>query len=346
MTRASATLDLLRERVVTRGSGVGILSAVGRTPTVQLNRLFEERFAGTVFAKLEYLNPAGSAKDRPALQMIEAALADGRLSPGGVVIESSSGNMALGLAQVCAYHRLRLVCVMDPNAQRSTVALVRAYGAEVVVVDRPDPETGEWLPARRARVQALLAQRPDSFWPDQYSNPHNPLAHENGTASELIDDLGRPPDVLLVAASTCGTVAGISRRLGRVAPGCQVIAVDVVGSTMFGGRRGPRFIPGLGSSRKPDFVQPELLRVEMVRECDCVGACHLLARTEAIVAGGSSGAVIAATLRVVRTLPRDAVVATLLVDRGDRYLDTVYDERWVSERFGSISACVEGVLRA
>lgn len=154
----------------------GILDVIGDTPLVQLERLF----CGSpilVYAKLQALNPGGSLKDRPAWLILKKAIETGQVRGDTVVIESSSGNMGIGLAQACRYLGLRFICVIDPRTTSLNVELLRAYGAEVDLVDRPDPASGEFLQARITRVRTLLSQNPDSFWPDQYANLHNPEAH-------------------------------------------------------------------------------------------------------------------------------------------------------------------------
>src|SRR5215471_3807302 len=167
-----------------RAHAHGILDAVGRTPLVRLERLF----AGSrleVYAKLEALNPGGSLKDRPALTMIRSAMERGQLRPGMTVVESSSGNLAIGLAQACRFYDLRLVCVVDARTAPHNVAILRAFGAEVEVITEPDPETGEYLPARLRRVTELLARRPFAVWLNQYANRDNPLSHRQ-TMGEIL----------------------------------------------------------------------------------------------------------------------------------------------------------------
>ena len=167
----------------------GILGAIGDTPLVALRRLLL-RPDVHVWAKLEASNPGGSAKDRPAARMLEDALERGLVDLGTTVIESSSGNMGIGLAQACRYHGMRLIVVVDARAHASSVRAMRALGADVRVIEHPDPATGDLLVARMSAVQRLLAQIPNSFWPDQYANESNPAAHAAGTMREIDDALG------------------------------------------------------------------------------------------------------------------------------------------------------------
>ena len=179
----------------------GILATVTNTPLVRLRHLYGDA-PFTAYGKIEGLNPGGSVKDRPALAMIERALASGELRPDGVVVESSSGNLGIGLAQTCAYHRLRLLCVIDPRTNPQTVQILRAYGAEVDLVTEPDPETGEFLPVRLRRVLEHLMSIPNSFWPNQYTNPESVAAHQRTTMREIAAAFDGGPDYLFCPTST------------------------------------------------------------------------------------------------------------------------------------------------
>src|SRR5262245_52360317 len=184
----------------------GVLSAIGNTPLVRLSRVIPDaRFK--LYAKLEGLNPGGSTKDRPAFSIIRHAIDSGDIQPGTVVIESSSGNMGIGLAQACMYYGLRFICVVDPKATVQNVRLLKAYGAEVDVVQEPDKRTGEYLQARLDRVKDLLESTENTFWPNQYSHRYNPIAHYQ-TMHELVTELGGELDYLFCATSTCGTIRG------------------------------------------------------------------------------------------------------------------------------------------
>lgn len=191
----------------------GILSTVGGTPLVELERLMPG-FTSRVFAKVERFNPGGSVKDRSALNMVATKIRSGELVPGrSTVIESSSGNLAIGLAQICGYYGLRLVCVVDTRTTRQNIAILRAYGAEVEIISEPDPATGELLSARLHRVAELVATTPDAHWPDQYANPLNRRAHET-TMGEIAEALDGKVDQLVVAHRH----QRHARRLRRVHP--------------------------------------------------------------------------------------------------------------------------------
>ena len=182
----------------------------------------------TLYGKIEGLNPGGSAKDRPAAQMLRSAIERGEIGPRTTVVESSSGNMAIGLAQACACLGLRLICVIDQKATAQHRKLLAAYGATIDVVTAPD---GDFLAARIARVKALVAQRADVYWPNQYANPENARSHWQ-TAREIFADT--PVDYLFCATSTCGTLRGCSDYLAASDASTQLVAVDAIGSVIFG----------------------------------------------------------------------------------------------------------------
>ncbi|MGB0119855.1 MAG: 2,3-diaminopropionate biosynthesis protein SbnA [Solirubrobacterales bacterium] len=313
-----------------RGSGHGVLAAIGRTPLVDLERYMDRPIS--VWAKLEGSNPGGSAKARSAARIIADGLASGEIGPGTTVIESTSGNMGIGLAQACVYFDLDLVCVTDARTNRLTVQTMRALGADVRVVDRPGPEGGDLLEARLALVQELRTAIPDSFWPNQYANLSNPAAHSDGTMREIDEALDGRIDYLFVAAGTAGTVRGCIDYLRRENRQTKVIAVDAVGSILFGGERGERLLPGMGAGRISELAKstrPD--QVVKVNELECVVACRRLATREGILAGASSGGVMAALEKLAPEMESDARCAVILADGGTAYLDTVYDDGWVEK---------------
>src|SRR5947209_15744887 len=185
----------------------GVLATVGRTPLVRLSRLMPEAEIN-LFGKLELLNPGGSIKDRPALAILQEGFRSGTVGPQTVIIESSSGNMGIGLAQACRYYGLRFICVVDAKTAAQNIRVLRAYGAEIDCVMEPDPASGELLQARLNRVRTLLGEIENSFWPNQYANEQNPASHYHTTMSEIVAALDGQVDFLFVATSTCGTVRG------------------------------------------------------------------------------------------------------------------------------------------
>src|SRR4051812_11901293 len=187
----------------------GILDTIGDTPLLEFERIFTD-VPFRVLAKMESFNPGGSIKDRTALNMLLGKIRKGELDPArSVVVESSSGNLAIGLAQICRYYGLRFICVVDAKTTEHNLAILRAYEATVEVVSAPDPETGEYLPRRLERVRELVAAIPHAYSPDQYSNPRNPLAHEE-TMREIAEALDGRVDYVFAATSTTGTLRGCS----------------------------------------------------------------------------------------------------------------------------------------
>lgn len=310
-----------------------ILDTVGHTPLIRLNRLFPERKLRIV-AKMEAFNPGGSIKDRTALQLITDAMETGKLKKGDTVVESSSGNMAIGLAQSCKYFGLNLEVVVDPMVNKQNIKIIQAYGGKVNFVSKPAQEGG-YLQARLDRVQEILKSNPRSFWTNQYGNPQNPAAHKQ-TMHEIVKDLGAAPDFLFAATSTCGTLMGCAEYVNSNKLKTKVIAVDAVGSVIFGSAAAERKIPGHGAGRKSQFLDTEaIFDVVHVSDEECVAGCHQLMNTEAILCGGSSGAVTSAVQKFASKIPSGTSVAMILCDRGERYLDTIYNEEWVEENIKS-----------
>ncbi|MBO9608431.1 MAG: 2,3-diaminopropionate biosynthesis protein SbnA [Paenibacillaceae bacterium] len=312
-----------------------IMGAIGKTPAVKLARLFRDApFA--VYAKLEMLNPGGSVKDRPAIDMLRAAQREGKLREGSVVVESSSGNLAIGLAQACNLLGCRFVCVVDPRTTQANLRLLRAYGARIDLVSRPDPATSEFVPARLNRVRRWLRRLPDAFWPNQYANPHNAAAHQRTTMAELAADVPAI-DYLFLGVSTCGTLRGCIDYIREHGLATRVIAVDAAGSVIFGRPNAgvKRHLPGIGAGIQPALKPAEGVHdVVTVSDRDSIHYCRLLARRESIVAGGSSGGVVAAVAAYRERIAPGSICAVLLPDRGERYLDTIYDDGWVNATFG------------
>jgi len=313
-----------------------ILSAIGNTPLVRLTRIIKGLHF-KLYAKIEALNPGGSIKDRPAFKIIQHNLETGGIRPETVIIESSSGNMGIGLAQVCSYYDLRFICVVDPKTTQQNIRLLEAYGVEVDMVEEPDPTTGEFLKARIDRVQYLLKTIEDSFCPNQYSNTYNPIAHHQ-TMHEIVSRIDGEVDYLFCATSTCGTLRGCAEYVRANNMRTKIFAVDAVGSIIFGGHPTKRLIPGHGAAIVPQLFQPDLAAECIhIMDLDCVVGCRRLARQEAILAGGSSGGVLMAIEQLKDRIPRDATCVAIFPDRGERYLDTIYSDSWVRNNFGDVS---------
>lgn len=307
-----------------------ITECIGWTPLVRLKRLFPQPHLD-IIAKLEFLNPGGSVKDRPARFILEQGLQDGTITPQTHLIESSSGNFGIALAMVTNLYGIPFTCVVDPKISPTNLRILQLLEAKIEMVQEPDDQGG-YLKTRIRRVQELLASIPHSQWINQYANQLNWQSHAYGTAYELCKQLEQPPDCLIAAVSTTGTLLGITRRLREENPHLRVIAVDAVGSVIFGAPAGPRDIPGIGASRVPELLcRDEIDEVVYISDREAVQGCRNLVRQEGILAGGSSGAVIAALEKVLPTFssPHNCIL-TLLPDRGERYLDMVYDDDWVA----------------
>lgn len=313
----------------------GILSTIGNTPLVRLTKVVRADDLA-VFAKLEGLNPGGSIKDRPAFNIINNGLRSGAIASDAVIIESSSGNMGVGLAQVCSYFGLRLICIVDLKTSPQNISLMEAYGCEVELISVPDPLSGEFLQARIDRVKALMSSTKGGYWPDQYSNLNNSDSHHE-TMREIVTSLNGKVNYLFCATSTCGTLRGCAEYVRQHNLPTKIYAVDAVGSIIFGGQKAKRLIPGHGAAIMPRLFQATLAdHYVQVTDLDCVVGCRRLARQEAILVGGSSGAVLMAFEQVMHKLKPGSNSVLIFPDRGERYLDTIYSDVWVKQHFGAI----------
>lgn len=307
----------------------GIIQTVGDTPLVQFSRVFDA-YPFDFYGKLESFNPGGSIKDRVAVHLIKEAIHDGKIGPHTTIIESTSGNMGIGLAQACHYYGLKLMLVTDPHINKPAAKLLETYGAKLITVQEQDG-TGGYLKTRLRKVRELIRDIPNSFWPDQYRN-HSVTAVHVQTWSEIVRSLGCPPDYIFVPTSTCGTLMGLANAISENGHTTRIIAVDARGSVVFGDKPAIRRIPGIGSSRKSDFLDVDRLsNVVHVSDHQAVSGCRLLLAKESVLAGGSSGAVIHAISRYAPHFNSSTRVVGILPDRGERYLDTVYSDEWVSQ---------------
>ncbi|WP_445116084.1 2,3-diaminopropionate biosynthesis protein SbnA [Acinetobacter sp. WZC-1] len=304
-----------------------ILECIGNTPLIKLSRLFPER-SMTVLAKMEMLNPGGSIKDRPALYMINEGLKAGIIKKGSHIVESSSGNLAIALAIACKIHQLKFTAVVDPKIASANLHMLKLYKANIEMVTEKD-ENGGYLKTRINTVKKLCEKLPDAVWINQYANPDNWKSHYFGEAEEIIRQMDGKPDYLVVGASTSGTIMGVSRRLKEEFPDLKIIAVDIVGSVLFGGTSGPRDIPGIGASAVPALLSPEEIdHVIYVDDYESALGCRELLEHEGIFAGGSSGSSVSAIKKLIPGIAEGSCVLTLLPDRGDRYLDLIYQDEW------------------
>ncbi|MFF1691893.1 MULTISPECIES: 2,3-diaminopropionate biosynthesis protein SbnA [unclassified Streptomyces] len=284
--------------------------------------------------KIEGLNPAGSIKMKTAREMILDAEAKGRISPGCELIESTSGNLGVALAAICASRGYRITLVTDPNVNARTLRFIRALGADVVIVDGRD-RAGGYLATRIDYIRRRTAADSRLVWLNQYANPANATAHSTHTVGEILAGFGTP-DWLFVGTGTSGTLMGCVRGLREAGASTQIVAVDAVGSVTFGERSGRRWIPGIGTSRVPElFVDDGSFRKVLVDERDAVRTCRRVAREHGLLLGGSSGSTLAAVGALSDRITAGSRVLAISPDMGEAYLDTVYNDDWVVERFGA-----------
>lgn len=293
------------------------------------------RLAGdfTTYVKLEGLNPTGSIKLKAAREMVKRAEANGCIGPDTEIIESTSGNLGIALASICAAKGYRITLVTDPNANPRTIKYIRALGANLITVQERDG-SGGYLQTRLDYIQSRLAADSRLLWLNQYANPANPEAHRTHTAREIFDGFG-VPDWLFVGAGTSGTLMGCLQHISEHQLPTRLVAVDAVGSVLFGGPPGRRFIPGLGASRRPELLVDDGSYDKVhVPESETIRMCRRVAREHGLLLGGSSGTVLAAVAACRNRIARTETVVAISPDMGDGYLDTIYDDLWVVERFG------------
>jgi 2,3-diaminopropionate biosynthesis protein SbnA len=320
-------------RRVPSGIAHSIADCVGATPVVRLARLFRDA-PFEVLAKLELLNPGGSIKDRSARFFVEEGLRQGWLGPGSHLVESSSGNLGIALAMITRAHDLAFTCVVDPKISSANLAILRQLGAGIELVQEPDA-AGGFLHARIRRVQELCQEIPGAVWVNQYANELAWRAHYEGIGGEILRQVRGRLDAVVVAVSTTGTAMGIARRLRERWPRLELVAVDAVGSVIFGGSPAPRDLPGIGSSRVPEILDVNAVdRIIEISDVEAAHACRALLAQEGIFAGGSSGSVVAAIARLEADRVPYRRIITVIADRGERYLDLVYDDGWLAAHQG------------
>jgi cysteine synthase A len=295
-------------------SGPGLLEAIGSTPHAELLRF--ARGAAHLFAKLEFLNPGGSVKDRIAHSMIEDAEARGALRPGGTIVEPTSGNTGVSLAMIAAAKGYRCVVVMPEGYGRTKAKLMEAMGAEVVRTPASELMSGA---IRRAEE---IARDTDAFLPNQFANPINPLTHYETTAREIWAELGDSIDAFVAGVGTTGTLTGVGRFLAERIPRVLRVAAEPQGSILGGGEQGPHQVEGIGLSFYPPiFDRSAIDEVLIVTDDEAFETCRTLAREEGLLVGGSSGVAAAAALRIARRLGPGKTVVTIFPDGAERYPD-------------------------
>jgi cystathionine beta-synthase len=310
------------------------LDLIGRTPMLEVRNL--DTGPCRLFLKLESQNPGGSIKDRVARSMIEAAEADGSLKPGGTIIEATAGNTGLGLAQVATLKGYKLILIVPDKMAREKILHLRAMGVDVRLT-RSD--VGKGHPEYYQDMAQSLAQSiPGAIYVNQFSNPANPLAHETGTGPEIFDQMGGDVDAVVVGVGSGGTLTGVGRFLAKASPKTKMVLADPVGSILCDyvatgtyGEAGSWIVEGIGEDFIPDNAQMDLVsKAYSISDRESVDTARLLLRKEGVLAGSSSGCLLAAALKYCREQTQPQRVVTLVCDTGAKYLTKMFNDMWLA----------------
>ena len=307
-----------------------VTELIGETPLVRLNSV-TDGVAATVLAKVEYLNPGGSAKDRIAINILEAAERDGLIAPGGTIVEPTSGNTGVGLALVALQRGYRMVFVVPDKFAGEKVAVLQAYGAEVVVTDTDVPPED---PRSYYSVSDRLAREiPGAFKPNQFANQNGPRAHYETTGPEIWRATEGRVTHFVAGVGTGGTITGTGRYLREVSnDSIRIIGVDPAGSIYSGGEPHGYKVEGVGEDFWPETFDPSVVHAwQRVTDAEAFTMTRRLAREEGLLVGGSSGMAVVGALRASRDLGPDDVIVVLLPDHGRGYLSKIFDDRWMHD---------------
>lgn len=306
-----------------------VIDAVGNTPLVRLARIERgEGIRARLLAKIEYLNPGGSVKDRPAVKMIEVAEKEGLLQPGGTIVEPTSGNTGAGLALAAAVKGYRCICVMPDKTSKDKQDFLKALGAEVVVTPTLAPDDPE---SYYAVAERLAGEIPGGFRPGQYENPANALAHYETTGPEVWEQTGGRITHFVAGMGTCGTITGTGRFLKEQNPGVKIVGADPEGSIFSDPNDVHQYaVEGVGEDFYPGNYDPEVVdEVIQVDDRESFLMTRHLMREEGLFVGGSCGMAVVAAVRAAKDLPQSAVLVVLLPDTGRNYVSKVFNDEWV-----------------
>ncbi|WHX48542.1 2,3-diaminopropionate biosynthesis protein SbnA [Paenibacillus woosongensis] len=307
-----------------------IIEKVGETPVIQIN---SNKLSNIdLFAKLEFYNPTGSVKDRASNYLINKLLEMNIINKDTTIIESSSGNFGISLSTYCKHYGLKFYCVIDPLISPINEMIIQSLCTAVIKVQEPD-SSGGYLLKRIEKVKELVEKIPNSYWVNQYGNLYNAEAYFYTLGNEIVQEIS-DIDYLFMGVSSGGTITGVSRKIKEVNPSAKIIAVDIIGSVIFGGNPQKRHIPGIGSSMVPDILTHAVIDdVVMVDELTTINMCHYLLQEHSVFVGGSSGSVLGAVMKYFagRNFEKKPKVVVVFPDRGDRYASTIYNEEWVHD---------------
>ena len=309
-----------------------ILDVVGNTPLVRLGRVERsEGIRARVLAKLEYMNPGGSVKDRPAMKMLEVAEKEGLLEPGGTVVEPTSGNTGAGLALAAAIRGYRCICVMPDKVSKEKQDLLKALGAEIVVT--PTALTPDDPDSYYAVAERLAREIPGGFKPGQYENPANPLSHYETTGPEIWSQTKGRITHFVAGMGTCGTITGVGRYLKEQSPEVRIVGADPEGSIFSDPDDVHTYaVEGVGEDFYPGNYDPEVVdQIIQVTDRESFLMTRRLMTDEGLFVGGSCGMAVVAAVRAAKDLPENAVMVVLLPDTGRNYVSKVFDDDWLLE---------------
>ncbi len=322
---------------IMKGAFENVIAAVGNTPIVRLNKVAAHVSPAQVYCKLEYLNPGGSVKDRPAVRIVDDAERDGRLKPGGTLVEATSGNTGMGLAMVAAVRGYKTIFVMPDKMSEEKMAALRAFGAKVVVcptsVEPEDPRS-YYSVAKR-----LANETPGAILANQYHNPSNPVAHYHSTGPEIWEQTGGEIDALVVPMGTGGTISGTGRYLKEKKPGIKIIGIDPIGSVYYDFFRTGKMpaastyrVEGFGEDFLPSTMNFEYVdEVIRVSDKECFQWTRRVVREEGLYTGGSAGGTVCGAVKYAERAKRDEQIVCILPDSAVRYLSKIFNDTWMRE---------------